>query len=151
MTYSLSQALPTTTALTNFQQKLADAKKLTFRIDFDSEKILASSFSPAERKVLEQHCSQHKLSLESTHLPKTLDVVSDYITKIPELTITMAVEPNKSIIQTLSELLHVQLKKAVVLTFRIDTSIVAGAKLEFQGKVQSHTIANTIEKVFYEK
>lgn len=151
MSTLLAHALPTTTVIAAFQQKLSAAKKLTFRIDFEPEKILTKIFTPAESKLLQAHCEQHKLDMSQKHLAETLDAVSAYLSKIPILIITLAAKPTDSMIETLSELLHGQLQKSLTFNFTIDPSIIAGARLEYQGKTQSHTLATIIEKVFYEK
>lgn len=148
MTNTLVNSLPTVAAVVAFQKKLAEAKKLTFRINFDPEDVQESVFTLAERTALAAHCSAEKLSLEQLQLGETIDSILRYLSEIPVITVTLATKASEDTVQTINTVLHTQLKQKVFLNLTIDPSIVAGATFEFKGKRMSFTLASCIEKVF---
>ncbi len=110
-------------------------KKQTFVQALDEEVPFPLS------ETLKKLAIEHEVNLESTEdVDAFMSKIRDEIQNISTLTITLSIQPKMSLIRVINDWIIHNLKQVVVLDFVVDYSLIAGAKIAFNGKISDHSI-----------
>ncbi|HEX8931635.1 MAG TPA: F0F1 ATP synthase subunit delta [Patescibacteria group bacterium] len=88
-----------------------------------------------------------KLALENEVNLQNIEQVNEFINKIRDevrqikrLTLTIGISPTLKLIQAINRWIILNIKQVVVLEFVTDKTIVAGARIEFDGKITDYSV-----------
>jgi len=97
-------------------------------------------------ELLKDLAIENQVNLENTaEVDLFLNRLRDDVQVIPHLTLTLNIEPTAGLIQAVNEWIILNLRKAIILDFELDTKIVGGAIIAYQGKIVDHTLKKRIE------
>ena len=97
---------------------------------------LASIFLDLEAKGLEPRGDTHQMSFLQTLIGKIRD--------LPQVKVTLAFEPNKSLIAKINNLISDQVGSKVILDLTVDQYIIGGASFEYKGKYFYYNLAEKL-------
>jgi F0F1-type ATP synthase delta subunit len=79
-----------------------------------------------------------------------LEQISDSVKKTPIINITLAFRPKQSTTQKIYDWLSLRLRKPVLLNFKVERQIIAGAIIEFKGKYFEYTVHKSLNEYLTE-
>lgn len=140
-------SLFTTKAQANdFLTRLSTVVDLMYTINFDLEKSLTETFGVHKKDLL------MKLLRENNILPTAHAQVQEFLKKLketipvlPVVSLTIAFEPTDETLQKLAQWFLFTIKKNVLFDIQIDTTLIAGAKITYNGKFKDYSIKPTFD------
>jgi hypothetical protein len=128
----------------NVKSKLEDLKLQLYKTDFNLEKYLDESFTQQEKDFASQGLNS---KASPTETEKSIETALKNLSNIETVSIKLAIEPTVAFINWIKEFLQDKTSKSesnILLKINTDKSLVAGAEIEFNGKIKSQNIKNEI-------
>jgi F0F1-type ATP synthase delta subunit len=92
--------------------------------------------------------------LRDNNITADIPVLKEFLTKIqekiktlPVLPIVLAFEPKSQTLQALSDWFEMNLKKQVLFDISVDSHLIGGAAITFNGKSRDYSIKPVVEKI----
>ncbi len=144
----LSDFFKTRSQAQDFVGRLTSILDMIFENDFNFEKTASEQLGMQKKDKLIVLARNNSINIENTQQVK--EFISLILTKIsstPVLTLTIAFEPNEQVLQTLSEWCMFNIGSHVIFDINIDTQILGGAEMFFNGKHANYSIKPVFEKI----
>jgi F0F1-type ATP synthase delta subunit len=95
---------------------------------------------------LKRLAQEHEVDLEDTaQSNEFLTKVQEAIQALPRLTLTLSMQPTMALIKEINRWIIMNIKQTVVLDFALDTTLIAGVKVAFKGKIKDYSIKKRME------
>lgn len=144
----LSGLFITKTQATEFAQRIGNVVDALYTTNFDLEKSLT------EQLGLQKKDRLMKLFFENKIHTSTKEEVKNFLQQImttaastPTVELTLAFEPTEEILMSLSQWFLMQLKKQVTFAITVDYSLIAGAKITFNGKYKDYSLKPLFDQI----
>jgi F0F1-type ATP synthase delta subunit len=127
---------------------VTDISEMVFQTNFNIEKALSVQLGVTKSDKFLAIMRQNNVNPQSLPAIKDfLQLIKDTITNTPVLTLTIAFEPQVQTLKALSEWFLVNMNQQMVFDITVDTSLVAGTKITYNGKFFDFSIRPVVEKV----
>lgn len=134
-----------------------DVSSLNARIDsciehlYDARKkpqtVLESFFSTAEISSMVQWSGSNMETGKPSDIQNVLEKIKKYILALPVLELTVAYTPSAKTERRIVEWCEDNIGTNVILKFRKDPSIVAGAVISYQGRMHDYSLEKKINEL----
>jgi F0F1-type ATP synthase delta subunit len=108
---------------------------------FNTDKYLKDNLNPTIYVALIEFLTQNKRLSKNTYANQLIQL-KKLIQKIPVVKITIAVEPSMSLIERLTGWFDENYRHVLV-DYKVDKNLLAGAIIEFNGKYKNYSIINS--------
>jgi hypothetical protein len=147
--FDLSDFFHTKGQATDFSIHLATISESIYETGFDLEKALIEHFGTKKKDQFISLLRENKINIYSNSDLKTFfDKIQARIADLPILSLTVAFEPTEETFKLLSEWFLLNIHKEALLDITVDTKIIAGAKVSFNGKYSDHSIKTKFDQIF---
>jgi F0F1-type ATP synthase delta subunit len=145
----LSDFFHTKSQATDFSIHLATISEDIYQTNFDLEKVLTEHFGTTKKDKFISLLRDNKINIfDNTDLKGFLDKIQKRITDLPVLSLVVAFEPTDETFKVLSEWLILNIHKEVLLDITIDTKLIGGATVSFNGKYADCSIKPQFDQIF---
>jgi F0F1-type ATP synthase delta subunit len=147
----LSDFFHTKSQATDFSIHLATISEDIYQTNFDLEKVLTEHFGTIKKDKFIALLRDNKINIfANSDLKAFLDKIQTRIADLPVLSLVVAFEPTDETFKILSEWLILNIQKEVLLDITIDTKLIGGATVSFNGKYAECSIKPQFDRVFQE-
>lgn len=124
-------------ALDRLERAFFQNKKPTAAIDSEIPFPLSENFK--------KMAGENEINLENIEEANAfVNKIREELRMIKPLTLTLGIQPTLDMIKEINHWIITNLKQVVALDFVIDPDVIAGAKVEFDGKIQDFSIKKEI-------
>lgn len=128
----------------DFSARLASLASSLYELDKDLGKSLQEQLGYQKKEKFLNLLRDNNIPLDSNQkITKFLERITKEISSMPEITITIAIEPNEEILKTIADWFLLNLEKQVLINISYNPKLIAGAEIDFLG---TH-VEFTVEKV----
>jgi len=150
-TIDLSDFFKTKAEAQEFAEQISSVVEKVYENNFNLEHALTEKLGVQKKDKIINMLRDNSVSTESNEEVKEFfGKILDKCSNISTLTITLAFEPDEKTMNILSEWCILNLGKQVVFAVDVDRSLIAGAKIFFNGKYFNFTIKPTFERIISE-
>jgi len=144
----LSDFFTTKAEAEDFLSQLTTLAEMFFRTNFNFENALTQQFGVTKADRFLAIMRENNVNPASLQTVKEfVSVLIQKITTMPIITLTVAFEPNKQMLKSVSEWFVVNTKKQMLFDIRIDRTLIAGAAINYEGKFSDFSIRETFNQV----
>jgi hypothetical protein len=148
---SLSDFFHTKPQATDFSIHLATISEDIYHTDFNLEKALIEHFGIKKKDQFISLLRNNKINIYSNSELKTFfDKIQATISNLPLLSLAIAFEPSEETLKALSEWLILNIHKEVLFDITVDTKLIAGATISFNGKYAECSIKPKFDQIFHD-
>ncbi len=135
----------------DFASRIAAIAETIYHTNFSLERALTEQFGVQKKDRFIALLREQQISTESRNaLKEFFALLSEKVTSLPVLALTLAFEPSDTVLQAISQWFLLNAKKQVLMDIQIDRSLIAGATLTFNGKFKDYSIRTQFQKVVSE-
>jgi hypothetical protein len=146
---TLSNFFQTKSQATDFSIHLAAISEEVYETSFNLEKALTEHFGMKKKDQFITLLRNNKINVFSNSDLKTFfEKIQATISNLPLLSLVIAFEPTEDTLKMLSEWLLLNIHKEVLFDISIDTKIIAGATISFNGKFADCSIKPKFDQIF---
>jgi F0F1-type ATP synthase delta subunit len=129
-------------------EQIEIAKDLLFKQPeiFLSEKLKGKVSEGFKREI--ENLEKKEKYISVAEFSEFFDRLKETLLKTPIVKLEIAFEPRESFILEMREWFKKNLGKRVILDIFVNSKIVGGAKIEYQGKWKDYSLAKKIEKIY---
>lgn len=139
--------IKTTEDVTFFLSFLNKLNTELFKKDRTLEQILEQEISYQHGLTLKKIAANHNVNLQhAAEVVNFLNDLTDAITSLPIVHLTLAFPPKASLVTTLSQWFTVHMQQHVILNITVDRSLLAGAIVSFNGKQKNYSLKQQLFK-----
>jgi F0F1-type ATP synthase delta subunit len=143
-----SEFFTTKAEANDFLSRLTAITDKVFQTNFNLKNALAEQFGINKSDRLMTLLRENNINADSLDAAKKfLEKIQESIASLPVLTLTIAFEPKEATLKALSEWFLINTKKQVLFNITVNTKLVAGATINFNGKYFDFTIRPTVERI----
>ena len=143
-----SEFFTTKAEANDFLSRLTAVTDKVFQTNFNLKSALAEQFGINKSDRLMTLLRENNINAESLDAAKKfLEKIQGSIASLPILTLTLAFEPKEATLKALSEWFLINTKKQVLFDIAVNTKLVAGATINFNGKYFDFSIRPTVERI----
>lgn len=144
----LTEFIITKQEAVDFSDRISAIQERVYEVDFNLENILKEQFDLSNKEKFLSLLRKNNISTESSSaLNGFLVKLREYVSSLPTALLTIAVEPDDSMLKEISDWFMLNTKQQVVLEILIDVGIIAGANISYQGKQSKLSIRPIFEDV----
>ncbi|HWY78765.1 MAG TPA: F0F1 ATP synthase subunit delta [Candidatus Sulfotelmatobacter sp.] len=144
----LSEFFTTKTEANIFLSRITTISEMAFQTNFNLEKALQEQLGINKSDRLLVLMQNNNINTESLSAVKDFfRLLSEKLTMLPMLTLTIAFEPQVQTLKALSEWCLVNLHKQMLFEITVDTSLVGGALISNNGKFFDFSIRPTVTRI----
>ncbi len=145
----LSDFFHTKAEANDFSIHLSQISESIYKTGFNLEKELTEHFGVEKKDKFISLLRNNKVNIYSSPDLKTfLDKIQAIIANLPLLSLVIAFEPNEETLKSLSEWLFLNTHKEVLLDITVDSKIIGGATISFNGKYTDCSIKTKFDQIF---
>jgi F0F1-type ATP synthase delta subunit len=145
----LSDFFHTKSQATDFSIHLATISEDIYQTNFNLEKVLIEHFGTEKKDKFISLLRENKINIfVNSDLKAFLDKIQARISDLPVLSLVVAFEPTDETFKILSEWLILNIHKEVLLDITIDTKLIGGATVSFNGKYADCSIKPQFDQIF---
>ena len=145
----LSAFFTTKSQASDFSVRLAVVADQAYETGFNLENTLMQQFGIEKKdKFITLLRDQQINTGSAANLKDFLIKVQESVAAIPVLSLTLAFEPTVESMKALTDWFLLNLKKQVLFDVKVDTSIIGGALITFNGKFLDFSIKTKFDQVF---
>lgn len=150
-TIDLSDFFKTKAEAQEFADQIASVVEKVYENNFSLEKALTEKLGIQKKDKIINLLRDNSISAKSNNEVKEFfGKILDKCSNISTLSITLAFEPDEKTMNLLSEWCILNLGKQVVFDVNVDRSLIAGAKIFYNGKYFNFSIKPTFERIINE-
>ena len=150
-TIDLSPFFQTKIQAADFSSRVATLAEKIYETDFNLEKALMDQFGLKKKDGFMTLLRDNKIASESnTALKQFLTQLQETIAALPVLSLTIAFEPTEKTMKALSEWFLINSNRQVLFAVTVDSRIIAGASISFNGKDQDFSIKAKFDQIVQE-
>lgn len=137
----LSQFFLTKSQATDFATRLNIVADTMYTTNFNLGKALSSQFSVVKTDAFLKLMRENNVNSESiTAVQDFLKKIQESLSNLPMISLTIAFEPSEEMLTILSQWFVSNVNKQVLFDIHIDSSIIAGTKITYNGKFKDYSI-----------
>jgi F0F1-type ATP synthase delta subunit len=145
---SLRDFVQTREDATNTQQLFNNLSNKLFNESLSSDEILQKELTHKKLDALRKIVFDNGINIEDkTQMGEFLLMLKDTVDSLPTVHIMLAFEPEKSLLDSISEWFYVNIKRPVILDIVVDSTLIAGGIISFNGKVSDHSVNSEVLKL----
>lgn len=145
----LSDFFHTKAEANDFSIHLSQISESIYQTGFNLEKEITEHFGVEKKDKFISFLRNNKVNIYSTSDLKTFfDKIQAITSNLPLLSLVIAFEPNEETLKLLSEWLFSNTHKQVLLDITVDTKIIGGATISFNGKYADCSIKTKFDQIF---
>ncbi len=132
----------------DFASKLSSILERIFEINFNFERTAAELLGMGKADKLIELMRNNSISTQSNiQIKEFLNKILKQISITPVLSLTLAIEPNGSVMKSLSEWCNFNVGQQVIFDITVDSKILGGAEIFYNGKHSSFSVKPIFEKI----
>ena len=140
-TFDLSVFCKTKAQATDFSTRLSEIASQIYHTGFQLENTLTASLGMQKKDAFMRLLREQKIAVTSQQaLKEFFATLQDKASSMPILTITTAFEPNEAVLKTISDWFLINVKKQVLFDVHVDTTLIAGCTITYNGKFKDYSI-----------
>ncbi len=144
----LSYFFTTKNEASEFSARLTAVLEKVYEVNFNLEKALQTQFGIKKKDKFIALLRENEIPVESNSaLIDFINKIKDSIASLPIATLTLAVEPNESMLKAISSWFLLNLNKQILFEIQIDPDLVGGAAINYQGKYYNFSVKPEFEKI----
>lgn len=144
----LSQFFTTKAQATDFSVRLATISAHIYKTDFDLEKALLDTFGMEKKDMLVKLLNDTNVAVGTpSALKEFFEKIQQAIASLPVLSLTIAFEPREQTLKEISEWFVLNIKSQVLFAITVDTNLIGGATITFNGKYVDYCVKVRFEKI----
>jgi hypothetical protein len=137
----LSSFFITKAQASDFAARLALVLEKVYTTDFELEKTIGAQFSlPKKDQILKLFRENQISETSPTEIQGFLKKLQESVAALPVVTLTIPFEPNDETLKAFSDWFLFTLKKQVIFAIEIDETLLAGARITFNGKYKDYSL-----------
>ena len=137
----LSGFFSTNIQAADFLTRLSTISEEIYKTDFDLEKALIEKFGILKKDKFSILLRDNNISPGSASALKDFfDKIQEKISSMPVISLTLAIEPGEETLKSLSDWFPLNINKQVLLDIKVDTNLIAGAYVSFNGKYSDSSV-----------
>jgi len=145
----LSDFFHTKIEATDFSIHLASISESIYETGFDLEKALLTHYGARKRDKFIALLRNNKVNIyTASDLEAFFNKIQTRISSLPILSLTIAFEPIDETFKILSDWLALNIHREALLDINIDTKIIGGATVSFNGKYADCSIKPKFDQIF---
>lgn len=145
----LTEFITTKQQANDFSARLANLAGSIYELDTNLEKALQEQLGFQKKEKFMTLLRDNDIPLDSNQeITKFLEGIIKEISSMPEVSITIAIEPDEEILKTIADWFLLNLKKQVLIKTIVNSQLIAGAKVDFQGNHAEFTIEKTMNTLY---
>ncbi|HVZ11499.1 MAG TPA: F0F1 ATP synthase subunit delta [Patescibacteria group bacterium] len=142
----LSYFFKTKSASLDFSQKINEVCDSVYKSNFNLEIVLSEKFGMNKKDKFLEILRNNNVDISSTSaISDFFNKIIDMLPNIPVLSLTIAFEPTDKTLENVSEWFLLNLKRQVLLDFKIDKNILGGAIIFSKGKYLDYSIRSRFD------
>lgn len=147
----LSAFFTTKAQAADFSARLSLIAQAIYHTNFSLENALMEQFGIAKKDAFMTMLRDNNIQSEAnSDIITFFTKIQEKITNLPLLTLTIAFEPKPSTLQSLSEWFMLQLKRHVLFDITVDSTIIAGATITYNGKYKDYSVKPIVDRFLAE-
>jgi hypothetical protein len=132
----------------DFIARLSTISEKIYKTDFNLEEALVEQFGIQKKDKFNILLRDNKISPGSNSaLEDFLDKIKEKVSSLPVISLTLAFEPRSETLKSLSDWFPLNINKQVLLDIKVDTDIIAGAYISYNGKCSSFSIKPIFDQI----
>ncbi len=144
----LSDFFTTKSQANDFNSRLSAFAANIYDVGFNLEKNFEAQFGPIKRDKFLTLIRENEIPVESTQaLNKFVTRVQETISSMEVASLTLAIEPNDELLKAISDWFFLNLKKQVLLEILVDSNLIAGAIVSYNGKLLDSSIKSVFDNI----
>lgn len=135
-----------------FRGLLKDLDASLYSKEKNTEKKVYKIFNYHQASQILSFCAKNKIDIsDRKQFQIFLKDLSEYIERLPNISITLAFEPREDTISEVYDWFLLNLKKPVILDVHVDELLIAGAVVSCNGRYKDASIRKRIEEEYAKK
>jgi len=135
----------------DFLIRLNNFSESIYKADFNLETSLANNLGLDKKDKFMAMLRENNVNTASTSdLKNFLDKLTEKITNLPPLSLTLAFEPTEDTLKLLNEWFSINVKKQFMFDILVDPNFLAGVAINFNGKHLDFSVKEKFEKILKE-
>jgi F0F1-type ATP synthase delta subunit len=144
----LSKLFKTKVQADDFSSSLDQIIRAIYSADFNFEQNLLQHFGQTTSdELLRLYKSQNNAIQNPGLIKQFLEAIKDQISKLPVLNLTLAFPPRENTLKVITSWFMLNLKKQVLLSIKVDPTLIGGAYIDFNGKHFEYSIQNKVSSI----
>jgi len=131
----------------DFCGRISGISQQVYEAGFDLSAKLATEFGVVKRDKLMMLLREDGDLTDNRSIQKWLEKIISQTKSLPTVTLTVAFVPNDKNLKHISSWLLQNLNKQVLIEFNVDRSILAGARVNYNGKYSDQSVLASYQKV----
>ena len=149
--FDLSGFFTTNIEAADFLTRLSTISEEIYKTDFDLEKALIEQLGVSKKDRFAILLRDNKIPQGSNSALKDFfDKIREKISSMPVISLTLAFEPGEETLKILSDWFPLNINKQVLLDIKIDTNLIAGAYISFNGKYLDSSVRPIFDQTYKE-
>lgn len=142
----LSDFFTTKAQATDFSARLETFSEMMYKTDFQVENALTELFGMQKKEKFLTLLRENNIAIDSPSSLKDFTTkVKMKIAQLPVFSFTIAFEPKEITLKAIADWFAVNLKKQMIFDFTVDTSLIAGATINYNGKFKDYSLKQPIQ------
>jgi hypothetical protein len=135
----------------DFLARLSTISGNIYRTDFDLEKALIEQFGVRKKDKFNTLLRDSGIPLNSSSALKNfLSDIQEKVSSFPIVTLKLAFEPGEETLRNLYDWFPLNINKQILLDIEVDSSIIAGAQINYGGKSLDCSIRPIFDQTYNE-
>ena len=144
----LSVFCKTKAQASDFSTRLSELGAQVYHTGFHLENALTSALGMQKKDAFMVLLREQKVAVSSqSALKEFFAQLQEKVASLPVLTLTIAFEPNETVLKTISDWFLINVKKHVLFDVHVDKTLIAGCTLTYNGKFKDYSVRAAFEKV----
>jgi F0F1-type ATP synthase delta subunit len=143
----LSDFFITKSQAADFRDRLTSVIERMYSADFNAEKILGEEFGVGRRDKLIRLMYEKKV----INLKTFFQSIIDDIDNLSVIYLSLAIEPGESILKAISLWFVINTGKQILIDYKIERDLIAGAAINYQGKFKDYSIKPVFDEMVMRK
>lgn len=122
-----------------------------YEADFNLDEALTGQFGAKKKAAFNALLREQKIQVNSNNaLRGFFAKISEKVASLPVLALKIAVEPDGSMLQELSDWFPANIDRQVLIDLEVVPGIIAGAVLTFNGRYADYSVRPVFDRIFPE-
>ncbi|GEM_PF-6760297 len=144
----LTEVIKTKHEAVNFVEQLQRVNELLYTVSGTFEEKTQEALPYQKKTYLVHLLTTHQIDTsDMSSVQEFLKQLIDLIRNLPVVTITVAIEPNEQTIGKILSWLRINVDKTIILETQVDSHLVGGITLGWQGKYADLSVKSKMDQI----